>query len=75
MELLGLRLCSRSLIELEEDVAPVLEPKFALSCCNTLAPAELGEMEASADRALLATVLSPAPIACTIAWISSELSV
>ena len=58
-------------MELEEDALPELEPKLALACCRTLAPAELDEIEASSDNELLTAEESPAPIACTIARTSS----
>ena len=69
---LTLALCISSLMELacDELLEPVPE-RLWLSCCNSLAPGELLEMEASSVRAELATPEAPASIACTIALISS----
>jgi hypothetical protein len=50
------------------------ELRLALSCCNTVAPFELGATEASSDSTELAAELSPAPKASTAAWISSAIS-
>ena len=52
-------------IELELDLLPELEPKLSLSRAKALAPAELGDMEASSGTALLATEFSPDSIPCT----------
>jgi hypothetical protein len=60
LELLGSRLCKSWLIELEDEELAEFEPKFSLSCCRTVAPEELGAMEASSDMALLTAELSPA---------------
>ena len=61
LALLGSRLCRSWLIELEDEEMPEFEPKFSLSCCRTVAPEELGAMEASSDKALLTAEFSPAP--------------
>ena len=74
VELLVFRLCSNWLIELELNRLRELELKLSLSCSKALEPAELGEMEAGSDLALLMTEFSPASTPCTIAWTSSVVS-
>ena len=74
VERLVFRLRSSWLLELELNVLPEPEPKLSLSCSKALAPAELGDMEASSDMSVLATEFSPDSIPCTIAWTSSEVS-